>query len=289
MIKQRPSVLLMLGTAAITMAFLSIATCTSGSYEILPVADLQISPSDECKIPDAVRSYSPSSGSLIYSSNSDCKPGQLICRRDRYGLLRWMPLSEPFAPSDLGVESCNGKDDDCNGIIDDAPGINSICDNGKSGYCKTLGSKQCGVDAGTATCNAPSKSPQNPQAYYTYPYLDNQGNPGWDWDCSGTTEIVFCLQSSLTQGYIINPSAAVCNPSAWVLLNNYIPSSFTNPMCSGCATAGLVIPMWGKSVVTISNNPTPSDCGKSMPFVNCSYNGTQCAAIGSDTIVVSCK
>jgi hypothetical protein len=289
MIKQNPSKFLVISTAAIMCGLLSTMTCTSGTYEILPVADLQASPLDECKNINETRWVFPVNGSLSYSANSACKPGQLVCSRDRFGLPRWTPVIEPFTPSDMGAEICNGKDDDCNGAIDDVAGLNSNCTNDAGGFCRQTGTIQCSVATGSTKCTAPAKLPLNAQTYYTYPYLDSQGNPGWDWDCSGTTETLFCLQSGLTQGYITNPTSSVCNTVLSSILYNYTPANWESTLCKSCSSSTVAMPQWGKPTVTITSSPTISDCGKSMPFVTCAYSGTGCVAINSDAIVVLCK
>lgn len=289
MINNNSSKLVAIVAATIVCGLLSTMTCTSGTYEILPVSDLQISQSDECIDLGDTRSYFPAQSKLNYAANSACTPGTLLCIRDRSNVRRWKPIDDmaPFAPADMGTEICNGIDDDCNGRIDDVPDLGASCSGGK-GFCKSDGVLTC-KPGNQFGCSAPTKSSINQQTYYAYPYLDGQGIPGWDWDCSGGPDILFCLQSGLTQGAITNPASSICNANLYAILNNTSPAAWDPTLCKSCTSGGGLIPQWGKSTVTITNSPTISDCGKSMPFVTCTNSGTGCFANNSDAVVVVCK
>lgn len=280
-----------MATIAVICGLSSTMTCTSGTYEILPVADLQASPLSECNKLGEIRSYYPVTEKLNYSSNSACQPGRLICSLDRFGLYRWTPIADmaPFTPSDLGAETCNGKDDDCNGTVDDVAGLNGDCTNDAGGFCHQKGTIQCNLATGSTRCNAPAKFPLNPPTYYTYQYLNTNGIPGWDWDCSGMVEAIFCLQSGLTQGSIAMPSTSICNTNLNSLVSNVVPSPWDSTMCKSCPSSGGFQAQWGVSNITFSVPASNAECGKSISFVKCVSSGTGCVASGSDTIVVACK
>ena len=276
-----------MATIAVICGLSSTMTCTSGTYEIKPVADLQASPLSECNKLDEFRSYYPVTEKLNYSSNSACQPGRLICSLDRFGLYRWTPIADmaPFTPSDLGAETCNGKDDDCNGMVDDVPDLGGGCNNGQVGYCNLTGLWQCNKSTGKLDCKTTPLSRAKDDNYHNYPYYDQDGKSGWNWNCENDIEPIFCLQSKLINGVISSTSASsslICNTTMSGLFNNILPSPKSDPLC-GAANAT----MWVALNISNPSTANKSDCGKSDIFVRCT--GTGNAVSSSDAVVVVCK
>jgi len=87
----------------------------------------------------------------------------------------------------LGVEVCNGKDDDCNGGVDDSFGVGAGCAVGV-GACFRTGHLAC-VDAVSAACDVAPGSPE----------LELCGD-SVDSDCDGSSDPISGCGSSVSSG-----------------------------------------------------------------------------------------
>jgi len=96
----------------------------------------------------------------------ECEAGQVVCVGEE---ARCVPDRAP------AVEACDGLDDDCNGIVDDAPGSGEPCAAGV-GACEREGQWGCDVFAGELSCDAVPGEP------------DFEVCDGVDDDCDGEAD-----------------------------------------------------------------------------------------------------
>ena len=108
-------------------------------------------------------------GAACDSGVGACKSfGQMVCSPDGKSVVCSAGAQQG------GVESCNGKDDDCNGQTDEGFGVGSPCVAGK-GVCAVSGTTVCGV-GGIAICSATPKTGSAEKC------------DGLDNDCNGQTD-----------------------------------------------------------------------------------------------------
>ncbi len=86
-----------------------------------------------------------------------------------------------------GAETCDGLDNDCNGVEDDAPGVGEACEAG-TGACLRAGSRACDPFTGELACDA---IPGDPAA---------ETCDAADEDCDGATDDVEGVGEACTSG-----------------------------------------------------------------------------------------
>src|SRR5690554_7078233 len=149
------------------------ADADANDRDIKTQPDTDTSPSFEedfrdCSPTDTSRCVAPrnaqASGCILGRCSFDCAPGFVDLNGD---------LSQSgsdgceyaCAPTNGGVEVCDGLDNDCNGEIDEGfSGVGDICSTGL-GFCAALGEKICAPDGLSVVCNAIAGAPRRSEEH----------------------------------------------------------------------------------------------------------------------------
>ena len=118
-----------------------------------------------------------------------------------------------------GVETCDGMDNDCDSLVDEAvPGTGEACVLG-IGACADEGRTICDADQGMVVCNA---TPGNPAPDEDCPLGDETCCDAIDDDCDGTTdELIDCTpctvdgdcEGNIGGGQCVNDRCEACDPT----------------------------------------------------------------------------
>lgn len=286
MVNNNSSKFVAISAAIIICGLLSTMTCTSGTYEILPVSDLQISQSDECIDLGDTRSYFPAQSKLNYAANSACTPGTLLCIRDRSNVRRWKPIDDmaPFAPADMGTEICNGIDDDCNGRIDDVPDLGASCSAGK-GFCKSDGVWTC-KPGNQFGCSAPMVS-RVMTNYYACPHAPYEQKAYFDYDCDGSdgsgASPHLPIAGKLITGTFLGQAIQTAS-----LPTIYDPNTSCVTQCSSVNTITYQYQTMQDKTIASS---IKDNCGSVFKITKCEYKiaAASCQITDVETWAVYCK
>lgn len=279
--------------AVISMAAMSYLTCSAGNHDIL---DAQPKPPFAPCTPGETRQYYPSDGGLVYSDNaskSSCTSGTLTCKNLDGGATAWDETIKPVS-SPRSTEICNGKDDDCNGIIDDANTSGNPCVSGP-GACATAGKFKCTLTNTMPQCDGiPLASA--PPGYYAYPFTRPRPEYrlDWNWDC----DIADKIDTGFVNSALISPtnySAAESSIIATASINQIQASAITNTPASLCsmnkATGWCDSSGLDKYNIVRSGTlpPSSTECGKSFMAIKCIGNTSLCTSSGFEIVTVVCK
>lgn len=275
---------------AISMAAMSYLTCSAGNHDIL---DAQPEPPFAPCTPGETRHYYPSDGGLVYSDNaliSSCTSGTLTCKNLDDGATAWDETIKPYSSS-KGPEICNGKDDDCNGIVDDANTSGTPCVIGP-GACATAGKLKCTLTNTMPQCDGiPLASA--PPGYYAYPFTRPrpEPRPDWNWDCDngGAIDTGFVNSTSISP---TNYNATESSIIATASINQIQASAITSTPATLCSMNKLT---WYDSTGADKYNivrsgtlpPSSTECGKSFIAVKCT--GTTTISGSFEIVTVVCK
>lgn len=294
MVNNNSSKFVAISAAIIICGLLSTMTCTSGTYEILSVADLTISQSDECIDLGDTRSYFPAQSKLNYAANSACTPGTLLCSRDRSNVRRWTPIDDmaPFTPADMGTEICNGIDDDCDGTIDNARMVGSQCTKG-SGFCGVYGTYKCIMGSSSPSCDSP-RTVSSPPGYYAYPYKSVNGSGDeWNWSCTNSMPNPYVpsgIIGKLATGSNVSTTISAAAIDFPLLSSIKDPPSGQN--CNNLCMSNMspVYQWYSASDKTIATS-SPLPCGAIFKTIKCEYKSavSSCQIGDVDTWSVFCR
>lgn len=276
------------------LCILCYSTCTAGDYQIY---DAMPKPPIVYCTPGETRQYQPNDGKS-YGNRSACVPGSMVCdyATDRSdggtdaGTV-WRNDKPPITPNPTASETCDGRDNDCNGLVDDVPGLGGSCLTGQ-GYCLTNGVYRCPLDAGALECFPPAKSVINSSRYYSYPYIDSNNNPGWDWSCNGSVSFLTCQLSALNSfPYFDRPATLPQSCALNIALPGTIPSiqPYTPSICSACTASNMSYWQY-TSALPFPSTIQSSECGRIFTIAQCSGNSSSsCRVTNVDALTILCQ
>ena len=102
-------------------------------------------------------------------------------------------------PGEVGVEACNGEDDDCNGVVDDVAGLGDACEAGE-GACLAAGQQVCGADG--LECNAEPGDPVDEVCNEIDDNCDGEVDDGGVCDADGLNVMVCGASSRDATGFV---------------------------------------------------------------------------------------
>ena len=145
-----------------------------------------------------------------------CEGGFQICDRDGMGYGRCEGEVTP------GAEVCDGEDNSCNGLVDDAPGVGIDCSAGV-GECRADGELVCDAESGRLVCDAVPGEPVDE-------VCDRADN-----DCNGNVDDVAGLGDRCTNGAgaCARPGNRVCDFESGELACNAVPGEPAAEVCDG--------------------------------------------------------
>ena len=97
-----------------------------------------------------------------YTFPTGCGPGGCVgeCRRGLQTCTAQGSLGACTGQVGPSTELCNGLDDDCDGLVDEAfPTLGNSCGNGQQGVCAQTGTLVCNTAGTGVTCTAPTVTP----------------------------------------------------------------------------------------------------------------------------------
>ena len=203
-----------------------------------------------------------------------CRSGVGACEREGFGLcdVARGGIVCDAAPGLPEPEVCDGEDNDCNAVVDDAPGTGEFCEAG-TGACASQGVTVCGVAGGFA-CNAPLIAPEPERC------------DGLDNNCDGESDEGFGLGARCVraQGRCASLGVTVCNANGGTTCDAPPPEP-TPEVCDGLDN--------DCSGATDEGNPGgggPCDTGAlgvcAAGVLNCVRADLQCDAVDSASIEV---